>query len=271
VIPPPDGTPRSGQAWGRFQTTPRWCGGIPAATGCGRIKCNLLKHLAPMRCPKSVKRLKSLMAVQIRRDASNEPRLAHIVVALLYVRLLHPKALSAWIVIIAYQCLVDARAPSEAIAADLMRSNKQCPTRLIHEGRLRWKTGIFEQLWITTGPPPMRTTSRRRIGIAAWMEAVAALRETTMPQGWTRSDDRNYALVISPDGTMAINVATGDLGTGRPNSNPSNNVPKGVSTADAISVNQTQLELPLPVSELPPVSGDWGAAHLVPSPAPSEG
>jgi hypothetical protein len=90
------------------------------------------------------------------------------------------------------------------------------------------------------------------------MEAVAALRETTMPQGWTRSDDRNYALVISPDGTMAINVATGDLGTGRTDANPSNKAPKGVSTADAISVNQTQLELPLPVPELPPVSGDGG-------------
>ncbi|MGZ9021358.1 MAG: hypothetical protein ACXW3S_15675 [Rhodoplanes sp.] len=95
------------------------------------------------------------------------------------------------------------------------------------------------------------------IGIAAWMEAVAALRETTMPEGWTRSDDRNYALVIHPDGSMAINVATGDLGTGRPDANPSNKAPKGVSTADAISVNQIQLELPLPVPELPPVrAGD---------------
>jgi len=95
------------------------------------------------------------------------------------------------------------------------------------------------------------------IGIAAWMEAVAALRETTMPKGWVRSDERNYALVISPDGGMAINVATGDIGTGQPDANPSNKAPKGVSTADAISINQVQLELPLPVPELPPVrSGD---------------
>lgn len=58
-------------------------------------------------------------------------------------------------------------------------------------------------------------------------------------------------------GSMAINVATGDLGTGRPDANPSNKAPKGVSTADAISVNQIQLELPLPVPELPPVrAGD---------------
>jgi len=94
------------------------------------------------------------------------------------------------------------------------------------------------------------------VGIAAWMEAVAALREAVMPDGWTRSDDRNYALVISPDGATAINVATGDMGTGRADANPSNKAPKGVSTADAISVNQVQLELPLPVPELPPLGGE---------------
>jgi hypothetical protein len=88
------------------------------------------------------------------------------------------------------------------------------------------------------------------IGIAAWMEAVAALRETTMSRGWTRSDERNYALVISPDGSMAINVATGDQATGRSGANPSNKAPKGVSTADAISINQVQLDLPLPVPQL---------------------
>src|SRR5262245_4271972 len=85
------------------------------------------------------------------------------------------------------------------------------------------------------------------IGIAAWMEAVAALRERVMPAGWSRRDEHNYALVVSPDGTMAINVATGDAGTGRPRANPSNKAPKGVSTAAAISINQIQLELELPV------------------------
>jgi len=88
------------------------------------------------------------------------------------------------------------------------------------------------------------------IGIAAWMEAVAALREKIMPEGWSRSDEDNYALVVSPDGAMAINVATGDLGTGRPDANPSNKAAKAISTAEAISVNQIQLELPLPVPEL---------------------
>lgn len=63
------------------------------------------------------------------------------------------------------------------------------------------------------------------IGIAAWMEAVAALREGLLPLGWVRSDERNYALVIHPDGSMAINIASGDAGTGIPTTNVSNRAP----------------------------------------------
>jgi len=96
------------------------------------------------------------------------------------------------------------------------------------------------------------------IGIAAWMEAVAALREGLIPIGWTRFDEKNYALVVHPDGSTAINVATGDAGTGIPTANVSNKAPKGVSTADAISVNQVQLELDLPVPDMPHVRGDDG-------------
>ena len=96
------------------------------------------------------------------------------------------------------------------------------------------------------------------IGISAWTEAVAALREQLLPQGWARSDEKNYALVIHPDRTMAINVATGDLGTGQVDATPSNKAPKGVSTADAISVNQQQLELDLPVPDMPHVWGEDG-------------
>ena len=96
------------------------------------------------------------------------------------------------------------------------------------------------------------------IGISAWTEAVAALREQLLPRGWARSDEKNYALVIHPDGTTAINVATGDVGTGQVDAVPSNKAPKGVSTADAISVNQQQLELDLPVPDMPHVRGEDG-------------
>jgi hypothetical protein len=73
-----------------------------------------------------------------------------------------------------------------------------------------------------------------------------------------RSVERNYALVVHPDGTIAINIATGDAGTGRPEASPSNKAPKGVSTADAISINQQQLELDLPVPDVPHVRGEDG-------------
>ena len=119
---------------------------------------------------------------------------------------------------------------------------------LLHATR-RW---YLSWVSFTANHPPFG------IGIAAWMEAVAALREGLLPIGWTRSDEKNYALVINPDGSMAINVATGDAGTGRPSANVSNKVPKGISTADAISVNQVQLELDLPVPDMPHVRGDDG-------------
>jgi hypothetical protein len=96
------------------------------------------------------------------------------------------------------------------------------------------------------------------VGISAWTEAVAALREQLLPRGWIRSDEKNYALVIHPDRTMAINVATGDFGTGQVHAVPSNKAPKGISTADAISMNQQQLELNLPVPDMPHVRGEEG-------------
>jgi hypothetical protein len=62
----------------------------------------------------------------------------------------------------------------------------------------------------------------------------------------------------SPDGAMAINVAAGDPGTGRAQAIPSNKAPKGVSTADAITINQLQLELDLPVPDIPHIRGEEG-------------
>jgi hypothetical protein len=119
---------------------------------------------------------------------------------------------------------------------------------LVHAAR-RWYLS-----WVnfTANHPPFA------IGIAAWMEAVAALREGLLPLGWVRSDEKNYALVIHPDGSMAINIASGDAGTGIPTASVSNKAPKGISTADAISVNQVQLELDLPVPDMPHVRGDEG-------------
>ena|SRR5436309_2415108 len=120
--------------------------------------------------------------------------------------------------------------------------------QLLHAAR-RWH---FSWSNFTPNHPPVG------IGISAWTEAVAALREQLLPIGWTRSDERNYALAFDPERSMAINIATGDAGTGRIDSLPSNKAPKGVSTADAISVNQRQLELDLPVPDVPHIRGEEG-------------
>jgi hypothetical protein len=120
--------------------------------------------------------------------------------------------------------------------------------QLLHAAR-RWH---FSWANFTPNHPPVG------VGISAWTEAVAALREQLLLVGWTRSDERNYALVIAPDRSIAIAVATGDAGTGRPEAIPSNKAPKGVSTADAISINQHQLELDLPVPDVPHLRGEEG-------------
>ena len=75
-------------------------------------------------------------------------------------------------------------------------------------------------------------------GLAAWAETVCALREGVIPAGWQRSNDRNYALSVDPEGGMAIAVATGDDGTGRADANPSTNARKGPITQDAVAANQ---------------------------------
>lgn len=96
------------------------------------------------------------------------------------------------------------------------------------------------------------------VGISAWTEAVAALRDGLLPIGWSRSDEKNYSLAVHPDGGMAINVATGDAGTGDPTADVSNRARKGSSTADAISVNQVQLEMDLPVPDMAHLRSDDG-------------
>lgn len=75
-------------------------------------------------------------------------------------------------------------------------------------------------------------------GLAAWAETVCALREGVIPAGWQRSNDRNYALSVDPEGSMAIAVATGDDGTGRADATPSTIARKGPITMDAVAANQ---------------------------------
>ena len=82
-------------------------------------------------------------------------------------------------------------------------------------------------------------------GITAWGRMVRALREHLVPKGWTRSNESNYCLAISPDEELAIAVATGDESTGEANGNPTTKSSKGPSTAEAVVTNQQQLSFAL--------------------------
>lgn len=79
--------------------------------------------------------------------------------------------------------------------------------------------------------------------IWAWGESIRGLREYLIPFGWTSSNDNLFSVAVHPDGKVAIAIATGDAGTGRPEFLPSTKAPKGPKTRDAIGMNRTQLGL----------------------------
>lgn len=108
------------------------------------------------------------------------------------------------------------------------------------------RRGYLQFISCTPNHPPLYP------GFSAWATMVCALREYLLP-AWERSDENNYSLVVNADGTLAIAVATGDEDTGRIDGEPSTKSSKGPSTAEAVTSNQTQLELPLifPPIEMP--------------------
>lgn len=99
--------------------------------------------------------------------------------------------------------------------------------------------GMMARSECTPNDPPLYA------GFATWALTVRGLREVLSPQpyGWSRSDEGGYSLVISPNGKMAIAVATGDENTGNPAITPLTKSPKGPRTQSAIEVNQYQESL----------------------------
>ena len=72
---------------------------------------------------------------------------------------------------------------------------------------------------------------------------IRALRDLLLPQGWKRSNERNYAITIDPTGTYAIAVAAGDDHTGEADKDPSTRSEKGSATKDAVAENQLTFSL----------------------------
>lgn len=75
-------------------------------------------------------------------------------------------------------------------------------------------------------------------GMIVWSKAVRALREALLPSGWTPDNRNGYPTVVSPDGRLAIAVATGSSRTGQSGTPfPTTKNPKGVLTEKAVIAN----------------------------------
>lgn len=97
--------------------------------------------------------------------------------------------------------------------------------------------GLFAWLDCTANHPPSFP------GMAAWGETNCNLRESLLPQGWERLNDRNLPLTVKRDTGIAITASSGDECTGLEESIPRTRNPKGLTTKEAILSNRAQLGL----------------------------
>lgn len=79
-------------------------------------------------------------------------------------------------------------------------------------------------------------------GFFAWSRSVRSLREILAHLGWFRDDDA-ISTVVSPDGSIAIDVVTGNDDTGQTHAGatPNTKYPKGPATERAVNSNQHSL------------------------------
>jgi hypothetical protein len=70
-------------------------------------------------------------------------------------------------------------------------------------------------------------------------DIVQGLRLRLIPLGWTVSEERGLATVVSPDRTFQVAVSSGDGQVGKEGS-PRTKNPKGAATALAVAVNSKQ-------------------------------
>ena len=92
-------------------------------------------------------------------------------------------------------------------------------------------------------------------GYTLWGVCTRELRMGLTPRGWKRQNRQNLPLVVSPDGAIAITVATGDPNTGIEDATPHTKNPRGRVTLTAIGVNAVQLTFLDPVGQLRPEPG----------------
>ncbi len=75
-------------------------------------------------------------------------------------------------------------------------------------------------------------------GTVQWAQSHRALRELLTPADWVADDSGNYSRVVSPNGAIAITVATGDGYTGQEGTHePHTKYPKGAETKVRVNRN----------------------------------
>ena len=94
-------------------------------------------------------------------------------------------------------------------------------------------------------------------GITTASEAVFSLRGVLRDDGWTREEEKGFALTVHPENKIAINIAKGDEGTGDPDSDVTTVSDKGICTVLAITENQLCLKLSLPDIKEPHKRATW--------------
>jgi len=88
-------------------------------------------------------------------------------------------------------------------------------------------------------------------GTTMWAVITRSLRVRMASEGWEKSDEDNYSIVLNAPRTLAIAVATGDEATGRKNQEPHTKYPKGPATRAAVEANKLQLDLFTPAEPVP--------------------
>jgi hypothetical protein len=86
-------------------------------------------------------------------------------------------------------------------------------------------------------------------GIFAWSRCSRSMRDQLVPLGWKSENDQNRALIVSPNGLIAIAAVSGDDGTGDPNLVPNLKIPAGSATKRAVNANHPTLFRMHPTAE----------------------
>jgi hypothetical protein len=75
------------------------------------------------------------------------------------------------------------------------------------------------------------------------------MRDQLVPLGWTCDDDQNQALIVSPDGRIAIMAVSGNENTGKANVIPNVKVKRGSANTRVVNANQPTLFRMHPTAE----------------------